>query len=186
MLEIYYFCYIICNIIFTISMYFYLSFYNRLIFIFMIIFKNNTNTVIYLMNHLHHYILYTDNVLLKNFEMPCVYFLNLLHVLKNCFYLMERMCDILLYYANHIYQFLHKNKTISLHIERIEKDIEEYNIIYLKKRDQLIQSLLKNIMSNIIEITNSNKKNNSKTKNTNKYKKNINSTFNKLKNKKIS
>ena len=144
-------------------MYFYLSFYNRLIFIFMIIFKNNKNGVIYLVNQFHHYILYTDNLFLKNLEMPCMYFLNLLHILKNCFYLIEKMLNVILCSLHNMYNFLHKNKNISLHLEKIEKDIEEYNIIYLKKRDELTQSLLKNIMSNIIEIANNNNKKNYKS-----------------------
>ena len=67
MLEIYSFFYIICSITFSISMYFYLSFYSRLIFIFLIIFKRNSNGVIYLVNQLHHYCLYTENLMIKNF-----------------------------------------------------------------------------------------------------------------------
>lgn len=184
MLEIYSFFYIICNIIFTISMYFYLSFYNRLAFIFLIIFKRNTNGVIYLMNEFHHYTLYSNSLFIKNFELPSSYLLNLLHILKYGCSLFDKMFLIMNNCCCYIYHFLHRNEKVALHIEQIEKDMEHYNIMYLNKRDKIIDKIVKSAMSNVLDFV---KNKNYQEKRTNqKYKKNIKGTINKLKKKKIT
>lgn len=193
MLEIYYFFYIMCNILFMISMYFYLSFYYRLMFIFLIIFKRNTNSVLYLVEQSYHLTISSNTLLIKNFEMPLLYFMNCLHIIKFMYgYIDYLYCCMQSIFGN-IYYLLHQNNQISLYIENIEKNMEEYNIIYLQKRDQIINSLIQNMMSSMIELVKNNnlhQNNNQKSYHQNikndKYKKNIKGTIHKLKKKKIS
>jgi hypothetical protein len=163
-------------------MYFYLSFYNRLAFIFLVIFKRNTNDVIYLVNTFHHYTLYSNSLMIKNFELPSSYFLNLLHILKYGCYLFDRMFLIINNSCCYIYHFLQRNEKVALYIEQIEKDMEHYNIIYLSKRDEIINKIFKSSMSNILELVKNN--HHQEKRNNQKYKKNIKGTINKLKKKK--
>lgn len=185
MLEIYSFFYIVCSIMLSISMYFYLSFYNRLMFIFLIIFKRNTNSIIYLVNQLHHHTIYTDNLIIKNFELPSSYCLQLLHLIKYFCYVFDQMYHLMSNCCCYIYHILNKNKNVKLYIEHIEKEMEHYNVIYLNRRDELLNKLFQSVMSNVLELVKNNKSQ-ERNNNNNKYKNNIKGTINKLKRKKIN
>lgn len=190
MLEIYYFFYIMCNMLFMILMYFYLSFYYRLMFISLVIFKRNTNTVMYLTNEIYHYTLTTDTLIIKNFEMPLLYIINALQIIKFCYGYIDYLLYVVEGAFNNVYHLLHKNHKISLYIENTEKNMEEYNIMYLQKRDEFINSIFKNMMSSMVELVKNNNlhQSNQKSFQTNqkndKYKNNIKGTIHKLKKKK--
>lgn len=181
MLEIYYFFYLILNVIFTISMYFYLNLYSRIAFIFMIIFKRNTNSVIYITNQSYYYVLNSNNLFLKNLETPLYFSINILNMLKHVCYFMDRIYYVASDFSINMYYFLQKNKKIGLYIENMEKEMNEYNIIYLEKRNEFVQTLFQNIMSNMLELVKKEKK--TENKNVNKYKNNIKGAINKLKKK---
>lgn len=149
------------------------------------IFKRNSNGVIYLVNQLHHYCLYTENLMIKNLELPSSYCLNMLHVLKYLCYLFDQMCYTIQNCCCCLIHFLQRNQKVALYIEQMEKEIEHYNIIYINKRDELLNQLFQSAMSNILELVKNSKKQEKKS-NHSKYKNNIKGTINKLKKKKIN
>ena len=67
----------------------------------------------------------------------------------------------------------------------MEKEMEHYNIIYINKRDELLNKLFQSAMSNILELVKNSKKQEKKSSHS-KYKNNIKGAINKLKKKKIN
>ena len=130
--------------------YFYLTFY-RILFLFLFIYKRNTNSVLYLTNELYHYTICTDILIIKNLEIPLMYFLNGLQVLNVIYNYVDYLFFIVQNSFINIYNF-YKNQKISLYIENIENNMEQYNIVYLQKRDEFIQTLFKNVISNLVDL----------------------------------
>lgn len=192
MLEIYGLFYIVFNLIFTISMYFYLSSYYRFLFIFFVIFRKHSQYVIYGTNQLYLYSLHSDIQIIKLCDTPLAMSLQMMNILKTFCYYLDTFYESMYKIYLDFYHFMKKNNKIKLYLEHIEDEIEQYNIIYINKREQYVQRMFQVAMSNVIEIIkenklNENSKNQSKKKNDkkiNKYQKNIKGTIDKIKNKK--
>lgn len=183
MLEIYSLMFIMFNIFFTLYTYFHLTSYYRILFIFMIIFKKHTNNVIYLTNQLYNYSIHADIQIMYTF---LAIILQGMDMLKKGCNIVDQIYQYSYYIIENIYYLLKKNKKISLYIENIENDIKEYNIIYISKRDELLQSAFQNLLANMFKIIQENKisHNNNHHKDIHKYKNNIKGKINKLKKKK--